>query len=77
MTKQKVDTGTDPEVKTTQADPTKPQRQDRAGRMLDEFGLPLSGPARVRALQELGKPDPREDPEAWGVKPPAADTSGE
>ena len=57
---------------TTQAKPTQPRPVDPGtGRQLDEYGLPLSGPARVARLAELGKPDPREDPEAWraGEKP--------
>lgn len=51
---------------TIQAEPTQPRPVDPAtGRQLDEYGLPLSGPARVARLAELGKPDPREDPDAW------------
>lgn len=58
--------------KTTQDDPTQPRPVDpKTGRQLDEFGLPISGPARVARLAELRKPDPREDPAAWGVKTPA------
>lgn len=53
------------EVKSTQEDPTRPRPTDANGRALDEWGLPLSGPARVAALAEAGKRDPREDPEAW------------
>ena len=37
--------------------PTKPVPRDAQGYALDEYGLPLSGPARLRALD--GKPDPR------------------
>jgi hypothetical protein len=36
--------------KPTQAEPTQPQPRDEAGRALDRHGLPLSGPARLRAL---------------------------
>lgn len=49
----------------TQAQPTKPRPTDRKGRELDGFGLPLSGPARLRRLEELGKPDPNVEPQAW------------
>lgn len=35
------------------------------GRPLDQWGLPLNGPARVAALAELGLPDPNDDPVAW------------
>jgi hypothetical protein len=48
--------GEAPEV--TQNEPTKPRPRDAAGRELDEHGLPLSGPARIRALD--GRPDPRD-----------------
>ena len=44
---------------------TKPRPTDAAGRELDQWGLPYSGPARIRALAELGKPDPNVEPEAW------------
>ncbi|MCH4893380.1 hypothetical protein GO308_09690 [Sphingomonas sp. SFZ2018-12] len=44
---------------------TKPRPRDAQGRELDEYGLPLIGPARQRALAELGKPDPNTDPKAW------------
>jgi hypothetical protein len=37
----------------------------KTGRQLDEFGLPLTGPARAAELARLGQPDPREDPAAW------------
>lgn len=50
---------------TTQAQPTRPRPTDGNGRELDGFGLPLSGPARRRKLEELGKPDPNVEPEAW------------
>lgn len=59
------------EPKTTQAEPTAPRPVDADGRALDGWGLPLSGPARARALDEAGKPDPRDDPDAWS---PASDT---
>ena len=51
--------------KTEQADPTAPRPRDEAGHELDEFNLPLSGPARAAALDALGKPDPATDPDAW------------
>ena len=44
---------------------TKSRPRDAQGRELDEYGLPLIGPARQRALAELGKPDPNTDPKAW------------
>lgn len=56
---------------TTQAEPTQPRPIGEDGRALDAHGLPLGGPARIRALAELGKPDPRDDPAAWGE--PAGD----
>ena len=42
----------------------------KTGRSLDQWGLPLNGPARVAALQELGLPDPHENPGAWDESPP-------
>jgi len=36
--------------------PTASRPTDDAGRELDEFGLPINGPARLRAL--AGRPDP-------------------
>lgn len=58
--------------KTTQADPTQPRPVDATGRTIDQWGLPVSGPARLKALG--GKPDPAlEVPdEAQPVSPPAA-----
>lgn len=50
---------------TKQAEPTQPRARDTAGRELDEWNLPLSGPARAVALEELCKPDPNTDPDAW------------
>ncbi|HEX8224471.1 MAG TPA: hypothetical protein VF605_11705 [Allosphingosinicella sp.] len=51
---------------TTQEEPTRPRPVDQAtGRQLDAFGLPLSGPARIRALTERGKKDPLTHPEDW------------
>jgi hypothetical protein len=52
----------------TQDEPTQPRKRDGAGRELDKHGLPLSGPARIRAL--AGKPDP-----ALAPPPPAAKTA--
>ncbi|WP_336973419.1 hypothetical protein [Sphingobium aromaticiconvertens] len=60
-------------AKTTQEKPTAPRSVDGAGRQVDQWDLPYSGPARVRALEELGKPDPNIEPEAWA--PPITDTS--
>jgi hypothetical protein len=51
----------------TQADPTAPRARDETGRELDEFDLPLSGPARRARLAELGKRDPREFPEDFNA----------
>lgn len=59
---------------TTQEKPTRPQPMDRNGRRLDGHGLPLSGPARKVALAKLGKPDPRDNPDAWA--PPASPDQG-
>ncbi|WP_336958750.1 hypothetical protein [Sphingobium aquiterrae] len=59
----------------SQAQPTAPRPVDAMGRELDQWGLPLNGPARARALAALQKPDPNIVPEAWaekassGVKP--------
>lgn len=53
----------------TQDKPTAPQPVDANGRLLDQFGVPLNGPARIAALAELEKPDPNTDPAAWGVAP--------
>lgn len=53
------------QAKSTQDKPTNPRPRDAAGRELDQWGLPFSGPARVRRLAELGKPDPNVEPEAW------------
>lgn len=54
------------DAQTTQEEPTQPRPVDQeTGRELDEFGLPRSGPARASRLAELGKPDPRDNPEAW------------
>ncbi len=54
---------------TTQADPTQPRPVDATGRTLDQWGLPVSGPARLKALG--GKPDPALDAPA---EPAAAPT---
>jgi hypothetical protein len=43
-------------AKETQEKPTAPPRRDAAGRVLDRHGLPLSGPARLSALDV--KPNP-------------------
>ena len=45
--------------------PTQPRPTDGQGHDLDEWGLPISGPARLRRLAELGKPDPNIDPAGW------------
>lgn len=51
------------------AAPTAPRPVDAQGHDLDEWGLPISGPARVRRLAELGKPDPNIDPAGWRDEP--------
>lgn len=70
MTRRKAKT----RMETTQEKPTQPRPVDAAGRELDAFGLPLSGPARRRALEELGRPDPNDEPEAW-MPTPVTETS--
>ncbi|MFV3460642.1 hypothetical protein [Sphingomonas sp. DC2300-3] len=60
------------DIKTTQADPTAPRPVDPDGRQRDDWGLPLNGPARARALGLAGKPDPRDDPAAWAPAPVSA-----
>lgn len=57
--------------KVSQAEPTAPHPIDANGRVLDNCGLPINGPARARALATLNKPDPRDEPDAW----PAPDGS--
>lgn len=44
---------------------TAPRPVDAQGRELDQWGLPINGPARAGALAELGKPDPNDDLTAW------------
>lgn len=61
----------EPTPEAIQAEPTRPRPVDAAGRTLDAHGLPLSGPARAARLAELGRPDPRDDPAAWGEQPAA------
>lgn len=62
------------EPKTTQDDPTAERPVDEAGRTLDEHGLPLNGPARLRALD--GNPDPRDTaPPAVAPSAPASTDS--
>lgn len=59
---------------TSQAEPTLAHPQDDAGRALDQWGLPFSGPARARVLKALGRPDPHTDLEAWANAAPATTT---
>ena len=47
--------------------PTAPRQVDGNGFELDEWGLPLCGPARNAALEALGKPDPNISPVSWKV----------
>lgn len=42
----------------------------KTGRPLDQWGLPVNGPARAAALEELGMPDPNDDPAAWAKQLP-------
>lgn len=58
--------------KAVQALPTQPRPVDAQGYVLDEWGLPLNGPARLRWLEKLRRPDPRDEPEAWSI----ADSAG-
>jgi len=58
-----------PPAERTQAEPTAPRPVTENGRVLDGWGLPLSGPARAAALAELRKPDPLADPAAWATSP--------
>lgn len=50
-------------------EPTAERPRDANGRELDEWGLPRNGPARVDALCQLGKRDPRTHPEDWSDEP--------
>ena len=59
--------------KMTQDEPTRPRDVcPETGRQIDEFGLPISGPARARKLAEIGKPDPRDAAEAKAASPEAS-----
>lgn len=53
--------------------PTMPRQMSAEGFELDEWGLPLCGPARIAVLEKLGKPDPNISPEAWQVPAKASD----
>jgi hypothetical protein len=57
-------------VQEAKGEATQPRPTDAAGRELDGFGLPVNGPARVRAL--AGRPDPNVDPAAWDALGAAA-----
>lgn len=59
--------------KVTQAAPTQPVDRDENGFVLDSWGLPISGPARVAVLAKMGRPDPNDEPDAWveGERAPA------
>lgn len=63
----------EPPVKIEQDAPTAARPVDVSGRELDQWGLPINGPARARALEEIGKPDPHFEPEAWAA--PAAEAA--
>jgi hypothetical protein len=62
MTKAKAESV---EQEVTQEAPTAAPKRDKNGFELDGWDLPVSGPARAARLEELGKPDPHEDPKAW------------
>lgn len=51
--------------------PTQPRPVDENGFELDEWGLPLVGPRRIRALKDMDRRDPREFPEDWTPAPPS------
>ena len=55
--------------------PTQPRPRDAQGLELDQWGLPLCGPARQAALRSLGKPDPELEPDAWTQQADAAEIS--
>ncbi|GEM_PF-2982689 len=65
MRQRKAKTTVEPAVETTQAEPTQPRPVDDFGRELDGYGLPLTGPARRRVLEGMGRPDPNVEPDAW------------
>lgn len=52
--------------RTSQDAPTQPQPRDANGRLLDQWGLPISGPARAARLAELGIADPAIEPSLPG-----------
>lgn len=54
-------------VKVLVGEPTRPRLVDGQGRELDQWGLPISGPARARRLAELGRPDPEHDSAGWAA----------
>ena len=54
---------------TKQAQPTAPQPRDARGRVIDQWGLPVSGPARAAELEALGRKDPAIDPSGWPKSP--------
>lgn len=56
----------------TFSETTQPRPVDAGGFVLDEWGLPLSGPRRRAALAETGRRDPREHPEDWETEARAA-----
>lgn len=51
--------------KISQDAPTKARPVDASGHILDEWGLPINGPARMAVLTELGHDDPNDNPDAW------------
>ena len=52
---------------TTQDDPTAPRTVDVNGFELDQWKLPVVGPARIEAL--AGRPDPMIDPDGFKASP--------
>lgn len=63
----------EPEV--TQEPATAPVRRDGNGFEIDEWDLPVSGPARANRLAELDMPDPHDDAKAW--KPEKRGSAGD
>lgn len=59
--------------KPRQGDPTQPVARNAAGLEIDQWGLPVSGPARIAALVAIKKPDPNDEPDAWAAHGEAKD----
>ena len=52
--------------RATASEPTQLPPRSAAGIELDRWNLPVSGPIRAAALEQLGMPDPNLVPSAWG-----------